>query len=369
MRRKKPAPRSARRDAGPIAVPRGHRASRAVVVIVAIIGIGVVAMLGRWRVGRSTTSPQQSKTVAAFVGSRACASCHAEQAADWSRSQHRAAMATANDTTVLGDFNDARFTYAGTTTRVLPARRQVLRPHRRTGRQARRLRGEVHVRRRSRFSSISSSLPDGRLQALSIAWDSRPKSQNGQRWFHLYPNERVTHDDELHWTQPSQNWNFMCADCHSTGAAQELRSRHRSISDAAGPRSASAAKRVTDRARATSRGHRRNARPRSAASPIRRKGLIAQLDERRGVTWSVSATTGNATRSQPRTSDREIETCAQCHSRRSADRRRIRSRASHSSTTIAPRCSAGRCTTPTASSATRSTTGARSCRAGCTRTA
>ena len=33
--------------------------------------------------------------------------------------------------------------------------------------------------------------------------------------------------------------------------------------------------------------------------------------------WTRVATTGNATRSQPRTSDREIETCAQCHSRRS----------------------------------------------------
>jgi hypothetical protein len=31
--------------------------------------------------------------------------------------------------------------------------------------------------------------PDGRLQALTIAWDSRPKEQGGQRWFHLYPGE------------------------------------------------------------------------------------------------------------------------------------------------------------------------------------
>jgi hypothetical protein len=37
-----------------------------------------------------------------------------------------------------------------------------------------------------------------RLQALSIAWDARPKKEGGQRWFHLYPNERITHDDELH---------------------------------------------------------------------------------------------------------------------------------------------------------------------------
>ena len=47
------------------------------------------------------------------------------------------------------------------------------------------------------------------------------------------------------------------------------------------------------------------------------KGLNARLDERRGVAWIANATTGNATRSRPRTSDREIETCAQCHARRS----------------------------------------------------
>ena len=58
--------------------------------------------------------------------------------------------------------------------------------------------------------------PDGRLQALSIAWDTRPKERGGQRWFHLYPNDKVDFRDELHWTRYSQNWNFMCADCHST---------------------------------------------------------------------------------------------------------------------------------------------------------
>src|SRR5271167_5137247 len=55
--------------------------------------------------------------------------------------------------------------------------------------------------------------PDGRLQALSIAWDSRPKDKGGQRWFHLYPNEEMGHDDILHWTKLNQNWNFMCAEC------------------------------------------------------------------------------------------------------------------------------------------------------------
>jgi hypothetical protein len=35
--------------------------------------------------------------------------------------------------------------------------------------------------------------PDGRYQALGIAWDSRSKEQGGQRWFHLYPDQNLTH--------------------------------------------------------------------------------------------------------------------------------------------------------------------------------
>ncbi|HET8711481.1 MAG TPA: HEAT repeat domain-containing protein, partial [Spongiibacteraceae bacterium] len=55
------------------------------------------------------------------------------------------------------------------------------------------------------------ALPRGKLQAFSIAWDVQQK-----KWFHLYPNETIEPNDPLHWTQPAQNWNFMCAECHST---------------------------------------------------------------------------------------------------------------------------------------------------------
>ena len=57
-----------------------------------------------------------------------------------------------------------------------------------------------------------------------------------------------------------------------------------------------------------------SATPRAGVDPR----LGARLDERRGVSWSIDPATGNATRSAPRASEREIEVCAQCHSRRSA---------------------------------------------------
>ena len=51
---------------------------------------------------------------------------------------------------------------------------------------------------------------------MGIAWDARTTEQGGQRWFHLYPDEDITHEDALHWTGPNQNWNYMCAEGHST---------------------------------------------------------------------------------------------------------------------------------------------------------
>jgi tetratricopeptide (TPR) repeat protein len=52
---------------------------------------------------------------------------------------------------------------------------------------------------------------DGRVQCLPVAWDTE-----NRRWYHLYPKEQIPHDDPLHWTGSYQNWNYMCAECHST---------------------------------------------------------------------------------------------------------------------------------------------------------
>jgi predicted CXXCH cytochrome family protein len=56
---------------------------------------------------------------------------------------------------------------------------------------------------------------DGRVQLIPFAWDSRSKEEGGQRWFHLYP-EFTDKRDDFFWTGVGQNWNYMCADCHST---------------------------------------------------------------------------------------------------------------------------------------------------------
>jgi hypothetical protein len=60
------------------------------------------------------------------------------------------------------------------------------------------------------------AFPGGRYQTLPLCWDARAADQGGQRWFHLYQDERIAPTDELYWTRVSQNWNYQCAECHST---------------------------------------------------------------------------------------------------------------------------------------------------------
>ena len=259
---------------------------------------------------------QSSQLAANYVGSDGCTSCHGNEAAEWRRSQHRDAMAQASDQSVLGNFNNAKFTYAGVTSTFFKRDGKFfVNTDGRDGKLA-----DYEIKYTFGVSPLQQYLiefPDGRLQALSIAWDARPKAEGGQRWFHLYPNERINHNDELHWTRPAQNWNFMCADCHSTDirknydpAADRFQTRWAEISVGCeachGPGSNHVAWAKSE-SLALQRGEKANRTD---------KGLTARLDERRGVVWNVNASSGNAVRSQARAAEHEIEVCAQCHARR-----------------------------------------------------
>ena len=150
------------------------------------------------------------------------------------------------------------------------------------------------------------AFPDGRMQALGIAWDSRPKEKGGQRWFHLYPDQTPKSGDPLHWTGLDQTWNFQCAECHST----ELRKNY----DAAQNTYATTWAEINVACEAC---HGPGAQHVEWAKGDRTgpDGLIVHFDERRGVHWSLDPTSGNARRSEPRTSAKELEMCGVCHSR------------------------------------------------------
>jgi predicted CXXCH cytochrome family protein len=278
--------------------------------LAAAAGIAIVAAggLAWWAAERSaSTAPKARTETAHFVGSESCAQCHGAQHAAWRGSQHQLAMQHATSASVLGDFNDARFTNAGVTSTFF----------RRDGKYFVRTDGadgklaDFEIKYTYGVAPLQQyliELPGGHIQALSIAWDTRPQSQGGQRWYHLYPAERITHTDPLHWTRPAQNWNFMCSECHSTDV-------HRNYDPAAGTFKTTWSETSVgcEACHGAGSAHIDWARTKSGLAD---KGLLVRFDERAGVHWMMDPATGNSKRNAPRTTRREIETCAVCHARR-----------------------------------------------------
>jgi predicted CXXCH cytochrome family protein len=170
-----------------------------------------------WLLRGSTPTPASSTPLAAadYVGAKACAACHAQEHKAWLGSHHQLAMQESNASTVLGNFDDAKFKYSGIESRFFKRDGKfMVRADGPDGKLA-----DYEVKYAFGVTPLQQYLiafPGGRLQALSIAWDARPKGEGGQRWFHLYPNERIDHKDQLHWTGLYQSWNLQCAACHST---------------------------------------------------------------------------------------------------------------------------------------------------------
>jgi len=52
-----------------------------------------------------------------------------------------------------------------------------------------------------------TDFPDGHRQVLPFASDTRPFNEGGQRWYHLYRDEEIRHDNILHWTGRCLSWN------------------------------------------------------------------------------------------------------------------------------------------------------------------
>jgi len=152
---------------------------------------------------------------ASFVGSRKCMDCHKKEYDKWKDSHHDHAMDVANEKTVLGDFNNVVFKSHDVTSRF----------YRKEGRffvHTQGLAGKMgdfeatHTFGWYPLQQYLIPFPGGRLQCLPIAWDVRKK-----RWYNLYPDEVIDPDDWLYWTNAGQNWNGMCAECHSTNLKKD----------------------------------------------------------------------------------------------------------------------------------------------------
>jgi Tfp pilus assembly protein PilF len=247
---------------------------------------------------------------AGFVGGQTCAGCHAAEEDRWKESHHALAMQKATTASVLGDFADATLEHFGIVTTLSRSRDKFL--VRTDGPD-----GALHEYEIAYTFGIYPlqqyliAMPGGRLQALGIAWDSRPKEQGGQRWFHLYPDQKLPAGDRLHWTGRDQTWNYMCADCHSTNPRKnyDLPSNSYSTSWSDVNVSCEACHGPGSRHVAWAQSH-----P-PALSENARLGLINWLKATDQGHWQMNPEAGIATRTEPLVSA-ELDTCAACHSRR-----------------------------------------------------
>ncbi|NKB99539.1 MAG: tetratricopeptide repeat protein [Pseudomonadales bacterium] len=248
----------------------------------------LISLLG-WLAGcgeqRVPAGQAEAQVAQAYVGSSTCAECHAQEYDLWFGSHHQLAMQPASSKTVVADFDGAQFTYAGIRSSFT---------HDASGYQVRTegASGELAdhtVRYTFGVAPLQQYLlegANGRLQALGISWDSRSEEQGGGRWFHLHPDESVGPDDVLHWTKPAANWNFMCADCHSTGLQKNYDAGTRSYET------------------------------KFAEVSVGCEACHGQSSQH--VSWARSGGVDpDSTKVVPMTSQQEqMNTCAQCHSRR-----------------------------------------------------
>lgn len=149
-----------------------------------------------------------------YLGSEACKTCHENEYSEWKTSQHFQAMSHASEETVLADFNDVEFIFDGKVNRFfkkgeefwvnIMGRNGVFHDY-----QIKYTFGVYPLQQ------YMVEFEDGRVQLIPFTWDSRTHEEGGQRWYHLYPN-LTSETDEFFWLNQGQNWNYMCADCHST---------------------------------------------------------------------------------------------------------------------------------------------------------
>jgi len=159
--------------------------------------------------------PAQNLTdEAKYIGRDRCKDCHQKEYNKWVGSHHDKAMDIATDSTVLGNFNNTEFTFNGITSKFF----------KKDGKFFVRTNGpggkidDFEITHTFGYTPLQQYLipfEKGRYQCLPIAWDTEKK-----QWFSLveavYGGEIPEPSDWLYWTNNGQNWNGMCAECHST---------------------------------------------------------------------------------------------------------------------------------------------------------
>ena len=160
--------------------------------------------------------PSSRSTIkqAEFVGGDKCISCHQREYKSWKGSDHDNAMSIATDSTVRGDFNNVEVEFRGKKHKFYKRDGKFFVYTEGIGGKM----GEFQITYTFGVRPLQQYLvpfEKGRYQCLPIAWDSEKN-----RWFDmagmLYSPEELKPNSWFYWTNQAQNWNGVCAECHST---------------------------------------------------------------------------------------------------------------------------------------------------------
>lgn len=236
-----------------------------------------------------------------FVGSAACAACHQAQSDAYVGSHHGKALVTPSPEMAKARFDGAHFTsqLGGTTKFALGQAGPVVSSVGADGKSQ--TFALAYVSGVWPLEQYVVQTERGKLQALGVAWDSRTAAEGGNRWFHVYGADGIAPRDPLFFTAATQNWNHVCADCHSTWVER----RYDVAKDAFDSRWAEPAV-GCEACHGPGAEHVRTAKATGRPTPF---AVRLKLSE----PWLPSASGSPTPRSQD---DAEVEVCAPCHSRR-----------------------------------------------------
>jgi len=245
-----------------------------------------------------------------YVGDKSCIECHRMEVHEWKGSHHDMAMKKPTEETVVGDFDNATFELHGLKNRFYKKGRKffIL-----TDGED----GELHEYEVAYTFGIYPlqqyliEFPNGKYQIPDIAWDSRSKEEGGQHWFHIHQDEVIKAGDILHWTGINFNWNFMCADCHSTNLKKHYDTKTKSYHTTWDSINVSceACHGPASRHLEWTKNKERNISNSGFRITLLHKGRKWFINEKTFKPELIDLNQSNT--------NKEIEVCAKCHSRRS----------------------------------------------------
>lgn len=145
-----------------------------------------------------------------YVGDSTCKSCHMAEYKKWLTSDHFKALQLPNDSSIVGNFNNTDFVADGVHSSFFKKDGKFMIRTKEGNEKPQ----DYEVAYAFGYYPLQQYLvkfPGGKLQSTRLSWDSKNK-----KWFHQYAGNKIDPNDWLHWTKNAQNWNTMCAECHST---------------------------------------------------------------------------------------------------------------------------------------------------------